>query len=747
MRILLILLLILIAASTYSAEKLDIDDIEDESYLPLTFRKIRNYEIPIDREPIINSIFVLRSTYGDTGEAQILSGANAKEPFRMPARFSQRTFPDGHIIDDDNIYLTIKSCEDYYDTKFQSIAIFGIGYRRDSAYAFRYHPEEDNFDMLFLGTGKDITGDGAWIPHLRICGNVDYDYDGKTEFFLYVSSERDTGTRHLFCVEAETLLIEWSLALAGGVQRVYSCNDSLNPSVIFLKTNPLQGHSDENFSDFYKALVIINNKGEVLFNKVTSVRPSGSELSPGESEGIFYFVHETPFLEKDGVDSLAKTDRLGELYFDRLTLSKIDRKGNLIISKKIEGNTIGMWFLPESKDKRSTLFIMESANNRITSYDTDFNLLAVSGKTNIGSYLGKIELKDFGQGYVYGDGIYTRNFKKIMSFPKKISRYQTLVYHRDTTSKVLVVESGRSRLIGEIQEKTTAELITVFYHNNQSLVLMVVTALIVGLILINYYRRKSSRNLNLIRTQKKELEETHRTLKAAQRKLIDQEKYRQARDIAGGFAHEIRNTLFPAQSALDRLDKSGNNDRIKMDRLCGISTRSVNRAIALTRQISNYTKLESTEKIERVDLYEIIEQIFNDNAPQLDDNNIKTDIKKTDNAIIDGNRDRLYILFNNLLLNSIKAVRACKAPSISISIENSNGTLKIHFSDNGCGIAPEHISNVFNVFFTTDPDGGTGLGLSTVRKIVELHHGEIAVESTIDKSTTIFINLPTILPG
>ena len=70
--------------------------------------------------------------------------------------------------------------------------------------------------------------------------------------------------------------------------------------------------------------------------------------------------------------------------------------------------------------------------------------------------------------------------------------------------------------------------------------------------------------------------------------------------------------------------------------------------------------------------------------------------------------------------------------------------------DNGCGIPAEKLPRIFDAFFTTKagPDasgkGGTGLGLSTCRDILEAHHGRIRVDSTVGKGTAFTLKLPTV---
>ena len=68
-------------------------------------------------------------------------------------------------------------------------------------------------------------------------------------------------------------------------------------------------------------------------------------------------------------------------------------------------------------------------------------------------------------------------------------------------------------------------------------------------------------------------------------------------------------------------------------------------------------------------------------------------------------------------------------------------TAIVEVTDNGRGIAPDHLPNVFRPFYTTKGDG-TGLGLSLARRIVEDHHGRIDVSSTLGKGTTFAVILP-----
>ena len=74
-------------------------------------------------------------------------------------------------------------------------------------------------------------------------------------------------------------------------------------------------------------------------------------------------------------------------------------------------------------------------------------------------------------------------------------------------------------------------------------------------------------------------------------------------------------------------------------------------------------------------------------------------------------------------------------------MESQGNDAVVEVTDNGRGIAPEHLPNIFRPFYTTKGDG-TGLGLSLARRIVEDHHGRIDVTSTVGKGTTFAVVLP-----
>jgi two-component system NtrC family sensor kinase len=106
---------------------------------------------------------------------------------------------------------------------------------------------------------------------------------------------------------------------------------------------------------------------------------------------------------------------------------------------------------------------------------------------------------------------------------------------------------------------------------------------------------------------------------------------------------------------------------------------------------------------------------------------------------------QLEQVFVNLLINAVEATQAGGAVSIRSYLGPERERARVEISDTGCGIAPEHMTNIFEPFFSTKPKG-TGLGLAVSYGIVRNHQGTIWATSQLGQGTCFTIELP-ILPG
>jgi signal transduction histidine kinase len=171
---------------------------------------------------------------------------------------------------------------------------------------------------------------------------------------------------------------------------------------------------------------------------------------------------------------------------------------------------------------------------------------------------------------------------------------------------------------------------------------------------------------------------------------------------------------------------------------------------SLYRKIDELREYGADPQLEfsRCSLKELLEEALAYASRKLSEKHIRVVLecdRDMPNVLVD--RRQLREAFQNLINNAIEA--APEGGRVSIQVERTttgNGATspayRIQFEDNGPGIAPDLHEHVFSLFFTTKPEIGTGLGLPTVKKIVESHGGHIQFACGDEGGTTFTITLP-----
>jgi signal transduction histidine kinase len=108
-------------------------------------------------------------------------------------------------------------------------------------------------------------------------------------------------------------------------------------------------------------------------------------------------------------------------------------------------------------------------------------------------------------------------------------------------------------------------------------------------------------------------------------------------------------------------------------------------------------------------------------------------------AEVEHDSDQIHQVLLNLLLNAVQAIDT--NGKVIVTLRSEGNAAIVEVADNGRGISPDQLPNIFRPFYTTKGDG-TGLGLSLARRIVEDHQGRIDVSSTLGKGTTFSVVLP-----
>ncbi|MBT3386418.1 MAG: response regulator [Desulfobacula sp.] len=140
---------------------------------------------------------------------------------------------------------------------------------------------------------------------------------------------------------------------------------------------------------------------------------------------------------------------------------------------------------------------------------------------------------------------------------------------------------------------------------------------------------------------------------------------------------------------------------------------------------------------ERFDIKDIVLNCILMFEPLLEIKNIELVTEwTTQDCLVFGDQFSIEQVFKNLILNAVEAMgnSSEKLSSLNILIHISLTQIKVQLQDNGTGIAPDHMDNIFTPYFTTKKHG-TGLGMSVVKKMVEEHQGTIEVKSTLGQGT------------
>lgn len=222
--------------------------------------------------------------------------------------------------------------------------------------------------------------------------------------------------------------------------------------------------------------------------------------------------------------------------------------------------------------------------------------------------------------------------------------------------------------------------------------------------------------------------------------IFQAEKMAAVGQLSAGMAHEINNPLFVISGRLELLSegkKLSDDIRGELD-IIKSQTDRIRNLVDRLLKFSRYSPL----KMQTLDINATIESVL----PFLDYqkwSDAKIELEKDlakDLLLIKGDFNRLQEVFINLLMNAYQAMPG--GGKIIVKTKNLNlQFIEIRISDTGCGIADEHLKNIFMPFFSTKKEG-TGLGLSICYNIIRHHNGSINVETKLNQGTTFVIKLP-----
>jgi len=235
-----------------------------------------------------------------------------------------------------------------------------------------------------------------------------------------------------------------------------------------------------------------------------------------------------------------------------------------------------------------------------------------------------------------------------------------------------------------------------------------------------------------LKANREEIQRLHQT------QMSRAEHFATLGELAAGLAHEIRNPLagiagvieivsrdLPPDSAARSVIKDAKEEAVQINRI-------------LTDLLE--TARPKPPQFQRKDLGGTAEHAVMFARQQAVTKNIRIELDNSEEIPpLDHDAHQINQVLLNLLLNAIQAMD--KPGAIRVSLGRDHDAALITVADEGKGIAPETLPNIFRPFFTTKGHG-TGLGLSLARRIVESHGGTISVRSEVGKGTQFTVRLP-----
>ena len=216
------------------------------------------------------------------------------------------------------------------------------------------------------------------------------------------------------------------------------------------------------------------------------------------------------------------------------------------------------------------------------------------------------------------------------------------------------------------------------------------------------------------------------------------------RQFTGNAAHALRTPLALMQAQLELFSTEHPKVLPETAGFLRLLREQTERMTQMTKTLLEMSELRTVPCNDRIEIAPMIEEIFTDLAPLAEKNGII--LESTGDGSMTGSDTLIYRLLFNLTENAIRYNRPDGIVRITVTEEEKR--LIIRVSDTGCGVPEQYRESIFQPFFRVDKsrsreNGGVGLGLSLVWEIVTLHGGEVCVEESSEKGTTIAVRLPS----
>jgi len=249
-------------------------------------------------------------------------------------------------------------------------------------------------------------------------------------------------------------------------------------------------------------------------------------------------------------------------------------------------------------------------------------------------------------------------------------------------------------------------------------------------------------NSNIIEDVEREVADWAESQRKELNKYKTWAEYR--RNFMGDISHELKTPIFNIQGYLESLLDGGLEDETVNQMFITRAATNVQRLQTIVEDLESISRLESGDLIlemQTFDIKELTQEVFEDLEMKAKRRTINLDFKDgaSNSFKVRADREKIRQVLNNLVNNSLKY--GIEEGRTKVGFYDMDRHILIEVADNGIGIPRQHINHVFDRFYRVDKSrsrqmGGSGLGLSIVKHIVEAHKQTINVRSTPDLGST-----------
>lgn len=326
-----------------------------------------------------------------------------------------------------------------------------------------------------------------------------------------------------------------------------------------------------------------------------------------------------------------------------------------------------------------------------------------------------------------------RNYKKALSYALLENAYQDTVFSDEKTKQIAEIE-------GRYETEKKEQAIQLLERDNEIkelwqriLIGSLVVVFSAGLFYYYFQRLRTQKNKQLIEAQE-----------VVNHKLMEVDKMKS--HFFASISHEFRTPLTLIKGPIEQLmaqpELPLSPEKVKMIH------RNSDRLLQLVNQLLDLSKLDSGNlhlENKQGDVYKFLRVIASSFDSYAQQHTIQYTVKISNATLLSSfDHDKLEKVLYNLLFNAFKFTP--DGGAIAMICEENNKSLIIEITDNGKGIAPQHLPHIFERFYQvhdhTEFQEGTGIGLSLVKELLTLMSGAVHVESKYGHGTTFRISIP-----